>query len=435
MHGHAQSPNKSVMNLPPARQFISICLACALLVSLVFCTEDTNDAVSVSGVAQRDSAGITIVENNVATFAGIARWRFEAEPFLTIGTEAGAPEYEFGQIGSVEVLSSGLFVVLDGNSQGASRLLFFDSSGAHCATHGRSGRGPGEFVNISQVLHVGGDSIVAFDYPNNRASIVSASGGYIRGAILDRDRLQHDLASSMTLDNFVALGDSVFGASGTNNLGGGASSDVYVISRTSSGAHIVAEFAQIVRERLQLSNGTTIVTQPEQEYRMTVGDPVTGRFCVARTIKAELACGASDGKRTIIRWQFDTVAFTSEHREAEVNKLTGSYQALGRTQGDIDKRLALMQFPDHLNPISGLSIDDAGNFWVHERALDSAGNSFFRYRVLDPSGRLLAIADSLPAVQSSGQVQTDFGSDRVLRSITDSGGVPRILAFRILKGQ
>ncbi len=91
-------------------------------------------------------------------------------PVLTLGGDSGP---EFHRITAIVPLSSGGFVVANA---GTNSLWFFDRTGRRTHTAGRSGRGPGDFLDLAEVVTTRGDTLVVFDPINRQVAVVLADG-------------------------------------------------------------------------------------------------------------------------------------------------------------------------------------------------------------------------------------------------------------------
>jgi len=113
----------------------------------------------------RDSAGVSIVSNPEAgIWTDADRWILTED--LRIGTSAGDPDYQFGQISGIAELGDGRLLVLDAQAQ---HLRLFSATGVYERTVGGAGSGPGEFgVGAGPVLIGPGDSIYVPDVQNQR---------------------------------------------------------------------------------------------------------------------------------------------------------------------------------------------------------------------------------------------------------------------------
>jgi hypothetical protein len=123
-----------------------------------------------------DSAGVAIVHNTSTPI-----WRAGEEWTVTedlrIGTVAGDPEYQFGQIipvGSIDVDSHGNIYVMDLQAQEAK---VFDSQGQHLRTLGGPGQGPGEFSQQAAFIFTDNeDRILVPDLGLQRVSMFAPDG-------------------------------------------------------------------------------------------------------------------------------------------------------------------------------------------------------------------------------------------------------------------
>ena len=130
-----------------------------------------------SGVSQRDSAAIQIVENRGNLWSAVAGWALSAQPVLRIGAQSGQAQYLFDRISGIAVLNNGSIVV--GNA-GGSTIRWFDPEGTFLFERGRRGEGPGEFQGMGPIRRGPGNTIVATDRINRRAIQLSAGGDLIQ---------------------------------------------------------------------------------------------------------------------------------------------------------------------------------------------------------------------------------------------------------------
>jgi len=126
--------------------------------------------------AVRDSAGIQVVEN-----FGTPLWKegegWEFTEVLRIGVADGAPEYEFGEITGLAVLSDRRVVVADALGH---HLRFFSPEGIYERSVGTAGSGPGEFGSGRLRLHQGpGDTLVVWDQGNRQGHTFAPDGAWL----------------------------------------------------------------------------------------------------------------------------------------------------------------------------------------------------------------------------------------------------------------
>jgi hypothetical protein len=137
---------------------------------------DGPDPGSVWDGSVRDSAGVQIVLNH-----GAPLWRepdrWVLSETLRIGVPDGEPEYMFGHIDDMGILSDGRIVVADRMAQ---HLRFFLPDGRWEKTVGRPGSGPGEFgMGSLQVLVGPGDTLLVIDTGNERANKIAPDGTWL----------------------------------------------------------------------------------------------------------------------------------------------------------------------------------------------------------------------------------------------------------------
>jgi hypothetical protein len=145
------------------------------VLALDACRGDSVSANAWDG-AVRDSAGIRIVENfGTPLWTEGERWDFTE--VLRIGAVVGEPEYQFGRITGLAVLSDRRVVVADAMSH---NLRFFSADGIHERTVGREGKGPGEFGDRGLELHQGpGDTLLVHDIANARVNAIAPDGTWL----------------------------------------------------------------------------------------------------------------------------------------------------------------------------------------------------------------------------------------------------------------
>jgi len=145
------------------------------VLAVLACSGDSDPAAAWDG-AVRDSAGIEIVEN-----FGAPLWPegpdWEFTEVFRIGAADGPPEYQFGHITGLHVLSDGRIVVADAMGH---HLRFFSPAGVYERTVGRGGQGPGEFGSGPLGMFRGpGDTLVVYDRANSRANTIAPDGKWL----------------------------------------------------------------------------------------------------------------------------------------------------------------------------------------------------------------------------------------------------------------
>jgi hypothetical protein len=121
-----------------------------------------------------DSAGVSLVTNQVVGtgWTDTVPWTITEE--LSIGSETGGEEYQFGRIGDLDVAPNGDIAVID---QLAGVIRVFNDSGRFVRSIGRSGKGPGELSRSANGIYfVAGDSLLLLDPGERRRTIFAADG-------------------------------------------------------------------------------------------------------------------------------------------------------------------------------------------------------------------------------------------------------------------
>jgi len=128
-----------------------------------------------------DKGTPAIAQPESAAWTPTTAWRLSAEPIVHIkGSTENAEESPLDPV-SVVRLADGRYVVADGDQNGWDALLVYDQKGKFIEQWGRDGQGPGEF---KQLFMWGstyrGDSIAAFDFPDNGIEIFAPDGQHAR---------------------------------------------------------------------------------------------------------------------------------------------------------------------------------------------------------------------------------------------------------------
>ena len=101
---------------------------------------------------------------------------------LRVGSLEGAGPDGFGYLKGLVVLDGGGFAVLDSQVQ---ELRVFGPDGAHLATHGRQGQGPGEFMGANGLMLGPNGRIWVPDARNGRMSVFDPEDGFIESFPFD----------------------------------------------------------------------------------------------------------------------------------------------------------------------------------------------------------------------------------------------------------
>ncbi len=154
-------------------------LAALLALSCAACTRAPADRPTP--VAERDSAGITILDHGRLDMAALPRLHLDSAPLLRIGVTDGDEAYQFNRIADATLRADGSIAVLD-----ASRTLrVFDHAGALRWRTGGAGDGPGEFQAPLRVEAIAArcgapDTLLVWDVRHGRFSLFTEPDGLVR---------------------------------------------------------------------------------------------------------------------------------------------------------------------------------------------------------------------------------------------------------------
>ncbi|HEX2168568.1 MAG TPA: hypothetical protein VHG09_15135, partial [Longimicrobiales bacterium] len=132
---------------------------------------------SIEPTTVRDSAGVAIVESHEHAWEASAAWSVDPVPILDLAATASGSTNDFFRVSNAIRRADGSIVVA---SRGSSTVSAYAPTGELLFSHGRAGDGPGEYRRLTSVAPYRGDSLVAFDYWQQRLTILDADGTHTR---------------------------------------------------------------------------------------------------------------------------------------------------------------------------------------------------------------------------------------------------------------
>jgi len=379
-----------------------------------------------AGPSVRDSAGISIVENRIPTWAAGEAWMVDAEPALSVGTLDGPPETQFFDLSAVRLRSDGSLVAAE---EGGRRILAFGPAGDFLWSQGRDGDGPGEYRRPRGLMVLPGDSILVYDLEHRRATVLTPGGELARS-------YQPDVPEGSFMNGPVALvgpgltltnGGAVFG---TDDEG----TDGRVERRLER--HFLTGTDGRVRDSLPALPGTEFWLVANQSFVSIWGIPF-GKGSQAAAGAGVVAMGVTDRAewqilddagdlRRVVRLAVEPRPVTGEDwdraQEAEVPPDAGSER-----RAQVREVFADVPVPDRWPVFSDLLVDDTGHLWVRQYPAPWEGDAPGRWWVFDPAGTHLGEV-AFPA----GLAVDEIRGDRVVGRWTDELGVERIRVHRIV---
>ena len=377
----------------------------SLLVALVACGGGDGGGGPQSTV--RDSAGVTVVENQRPPLDSRLGWRVGLQATVSIGTAEGDPAYELFRVGGAMRFSDGRIVVANA---GTGELRVYDANGDHLASWGGQGDGPGEFGAMAPggVEPWPGDSLMARDSFASRISIFSADGTFGRAL----------------------------------RLRGGYQR---VVGPLPDGRVFAATLTSFERGE----PGTSEIVRPDLEYGILQADGSVQRDLGAYRGSELYMVNTVDGSPFPRPYPFDRSAFdflwgdlvvitTNDRYEIRAYRPDGSlariirraHEARAPTRGDLRDYVA-RQDPDRPEALDAVGdmplveafpafasvrVDRLGYLWVREYRLP--GEQHRLWTVFDPEGRVLGLVE----MPGSFSVE-EIGEDYILGTRDDELGV------------
>ena len=164
----APNPEPRTMRTP-----IRLTALTLTLLTITACAGDDTAAPAWTVTEDTLSGGATLVVNTPPASGIEPTWVIEEE--LRIGTMEGEGPSQFGQLRGIAVTGDGQIAVLDAQ---AKQVRVFDEGGAHLATYGREGAGPGELRGPWGLMRDDRDRLWVPDHSNDRMSIYDPAGGF-----------------------------------------------------------------------------------------------------------------------------------------------------------------------------------------------------------------------------------------------------------------
>ncbi len=362
----------------------------------------------------RDSAGVRIVENARPADDSRLPWRIGPEPAVSIGAVTGDEAYLLHRADDAQVLPDGRIAVANAGTQ---EIRVFDASGAHQASWGGAGGGPGEFTALAGVASWQGDSIAAWDSRLRTVAVFDSEGALGRTLALEGG----DRPSTLRMP---LGGGMVLGRANTSSRGPGYNRETFAYAlhdaegsvRVPLGEHPGREnyinmdgpvvlFGQLpfTRSLHEASWAEGIVLTPDDLYEIRVHDATTG--ALARIVRREYA------NRAPTREEVDNAIDAA----LEGSSLSGDQLEANR---ESYKAMPLVEtFP----AFRTLVVDALDHLWVRETTLPGMERPAPLWTVFDPDGRVLGFVET-----PEGLTILQIGADYVLGRTTDDLGVESV---------
>lgn len=336
----------------------------------------------------RDSAGIAIIENVSPDDSTAWDWWSIGPPLTDIGGE-GAAGHDLFRVSHAILLPDGRFVVAN---SGSSELRFFDATGSLLQAVGRRGEGPGEFLGISWLSAVGGDTLYVYDGYASRMSVYHPDGTFIRDFVFGGQGMRATAIGRFADGTFAGRETVLLRPSQDGPIEGLQRPDVSIVRVNGLGEveATLGPFPGAERFINVNADGGGVVA-------VEVVTPLLGRTAWHVATGNVLWSGTQDGPELrvydpegslvrIVRTGRAPEPVTDRHREALIAKRLESVpdDRVAAVRSGLEA-LAVAEF---VPPYGRLVADRAGNLWVadYDDGLGPAG----RWTVYSAAGHGLA---------------------------------------------
>ena len=376
------------------------------------CEEAADVAVRAES---RDSAGVRIVENPRAADESRLPWRIGSGPVVSIGVESGEEPYMLYDADDAMKLADGRIVVAN---TGTNELRAFDATGAHQATWGGAGGGPGEFAALAGIDRWPGDSIVAWDGRTGAISVFDSDGRFGRSFVLETE-------GESPLTPRFAFGDgSLLGRAADASGEGYRRSEVSYERRAGDGATLLSYGTHPGRESffgfaggmpvmlagLPFSRylvegawGDLVIISPNDDYEIRAYDAANGSL--ARIVRREHT------------HRVPTMAEATQLFEENLARSSVPEQVVNVLREAFPNVPLVDRFP----AFDGILVDGLDHLWVHEARLTGTELPAPLWTVFDPEGRVLGLVET-----PDGLTILEIGADYILGRTTDDLGVESV---------
>ena len=405
-------------------------LASALLClgTLSVACESTRDSSTQSLSTVRDSAGITIIENERPSPDSRLGWKVSATPTLSIGLVEGDPNYEFFQVAGARKLSDGRIMVAN---SGSNELKLFDFDGTYLGAWGGSGEGPGEFgASSPDGLHLWpGDSVMGSGSFQGRVSLFDSEGTHGR---------TFNLA-----DGFQRLVAVVPDGSTTKMV----ATNLFVFGPPTEDGRMSLQRQNMTYAKLNADGSLldTLVVHPGSDL-FVLWDAERASLRVRRhpfsrsiseTVWGSLIVISPNDRYEILAYRADGSLARIVRREHQRRRPTKAefhdyFAHHYATQSDEEREESLAALEDmalleSLPAFDQVVADNVGYLWVSEYVLPSEEDSGI-WTVFDAEGRVRGL------VEVPDNTVLEIGADYILGTTRDEFGVEYVQLWALARG-
>jgi hypothetical protein len=385
-------------------------MALALLALALVACVGADETLSPPESVARDSAGITIIENQAPAPDSRLDWRVDGAPSISIGSIGGNPESQL--FGVEDALRTEEGVILVANS-GSAEVKVFDASGEYVESWGREGEGPGEFLELTDLMRWPGDSVMAWDFRQRRATIYAADGtlGRTLGLELSQDR-GPGTALAVFPDGTLLASSQISWASQEPITGIVRRERDYAL--VDPNGNELVDLGRHADEEFYIRGDVgAIMRHPFRRSLYATG--WRDQIVLAPSDRYEIRTYGRDGElRWLVRRDHELVPVTQADVDAHLEARLAEADPGAR---DILRELSA-DYPvvETFPAFSQLIVDSTGHLWVKDYVRPDDERSV--WTVFDPDGRAQGLVETPP-----GLLVFEIGADYILGRALDELGV------------
>lgn len=358
----------------------------------------------------RDSAGIAIASNPRAALLTAPEWLISDTPTWSVGAADSDTVGVLFQVEDAATISSDRVAIL---TQEGIRL--HDGDGDFLGQIGRPGEGPGEFVRAFDLI-VAGDSLIVFDWPQQRITVFREDGELIDIVSVDKPLYRPGLLAVLDDGSFVFKEDLWLGRPEQLTP---IDRQYVKISTEGTLADTIARhpyskiiwIPQVGVRTIEMFGATAFSTGGRNGIWATTGGPEAAFYNPAGAV------------RRIVRWETEDRTVTERDVEEYIERSLAA--ASKRAREAVRTRWENTPVAEERPAAREILLASDGKLWVEEyRPWSSAAPA--RWMVFDSTGVIAAWVTLPPQT-----ALYEAGEDYVLLKVVDEMGVEQVREYRL----
>jgi len=373
-----------------------------------------------------DSAGVLLVENAGPIPLDGGGWSVATEPFLSIGTVGGDPDYQLYAVAGVHRFPDGRVAVVNAGTQ---QVRIYSDDGSFLSAFGERGAGPEEF-EMPVLAGTVGKRLIIVDRAHHRLSLLHPDSGFVGLA-----RISDEVGGYLNPVGGFQNGETVYGGAfdmrrigelhnGMNrahtfyrssaldgsflaDFGDKEGADFFIMDLEGEGQDARPAVIPFGRIPVAAVSPHFFYFSDQDAYEVEVYDP-------------------AGALRMIVRLDVPPVPVTPEDGERHIRSVVDQVGSPDQAPG-IRAYLSALPLPDHFPPHGNLLADALDCLWVED--FQRPGAETRAWNVFDPEGALrgrVTLPDRF--------APTEIGGDYVLGVGWDEMNVEYVRAYALTRG-